>query len=588
MSRRLTVRVASVTAVGAVAALALGAGGATAQAASGPVVSVYPSPGDRYELPGTQIAFRGIPANRLGAITVVGSKTGTHRGRIAADSDGDGGSFMPTRRFAAGETVTVRTHLRVAGAPSGTFHFAIEHPRKPLTSAPLPLVHSGDIQRFRANPGLKPASVAVTENRAPASDGDIFVAPQFGPVQNGPMILNQNGRLVWFAPLPSKAMLATDFREQRLHGQPVLTWWQGTMKSGSGRGEGVILNQRYQQIATVRAANGLQMDLHEFLVTNGGDAWIIAVSPMKIPSVGRTIENGVVQEIDIKTGLVLFQWDGMDHVPPSHSYLWGIHTPGHVLDPWHLNSISLDGTDPVVSMRNMSAVVKLDHSTGAVDWTLGGKDSSFAMGPGTSTFFQHNALFHGSNQLTMFDNGGAPPRAHAYSRGVRVAIDPKTRRVKLIAQYQHAPQLASNFEGNLQPLAHGDVFMGWGQQPDFSQDAADGAQIFSAYFPSGTSTYRAYRFSWRGQPSTPPALAVDRGPGDLVTFYASWNGATDVAAWRVLTGGSPTTLAPRGQRAKSSFQTVLRIHTAHPYVAVQALGRSGKVLGTSVVKKLGG
>jgi Arylsulfotransferase (ASST) len=586
VSPRLTVRVLCLAVVVAAAGAALGTSVAGA-VTTGPVVAVYPSPGDRYETPETQIAFRGVSVSKIGAIKVVGSETGVHAGRIVADSDGDGGSFIPVKPFHGRETVTVSTHLRIAGAPSGTFHFGIEQPRRPLTAAPLPLVRSAAVQHFRANPGLNPASVTVTENRAPASDGDIFVTPQFGPLQNGPMILNQNGRLVWFRPMPSKEMLAADLRVQRLHGRPVLTWWQGTMKAGSGRGVGVILDQRYQQVATVRAANGLQMDLHEFLVTNQGDAWILAVSPMHLPGVGRTVENGVVQEIDIKTGLVLFQWDSMDHVLPRYSYLWGPKTPGHILDPWHLNSISLDGSDPVISMRNMSAVVKLDHLTGTVDWTLGGKHSSFAMGAGTSSVFQHDALFHGSNQLTIFDNGGAPPRAHTYSRGVRVAINAKTHSVRLIGEYRHAPQLAANFEGNVQPLSHGDVFLGWGQQPDFSQDTAAGAQVFSAHFPSGTSTYRAYRFGWRAQPATAPAVAVARGPGDLLTLFASWNGATDVAAWRVLTGGSPSALQGREHRARTGFQTVLRIHTRHRYVAVQALGRSGKVLATSAIKQLG-
>jgi hypothetical protein len=586
VSRRLSSRVRRGV-LGTVVAVLTCAAPAVAAAARGPVVSAYPSPGDRYELPHTQIAFRGISRARLGAVKVVGSKTGRHAGRIVADSDGHGASFLPRRRFAVGETVTVTTRRDIAGARSGRFRFRIEHPRRALSAAPLPLVPGNAVQHFRANPGLEPATVAVTRDAAPASDGDIFVSPQYGPIQNGPMILNPRGRLVWFRPLPSNEMLATDFRVQRLFGRKVLTWWQGTSKSGSGRGEGIILDQHYRQIATVHAANGVQMDLHEFLVTNQGDAWIIASSPIGLPGLRRTVENSVVQEIDIRTGLVLFQWDAIDHVPPTDSFLWGRQIPGHVINPWHVNSISLDGPDPVISMRNTSAVYKLDRSTGAIDWVLGGKHSSFAMGPGTRTFFQHDALFHGSDQLTMFDNGGAPPRAHTYSRGVRVAIDAKSRSVSLVAQYQHGPPLASNFEGNVQPLPHDNVFMGWGQQPYFSQDTATGGQDFSAYFPSGTTTYRAYRFSWTAQPTSLPALAVSRD-GDLVSLYASWNGATDVVSWRALTGATPGTLAPGVARVKRGFETVLQIHTGARYVAVQALGRSGNVLATSATKALGG
>jgi hypothetical protein len=189
--------------------------------------------------------------------------------------------------------------------------------------------------------------------------------------------------------------------------------------------------------------------------------------------------------------------------------------------------------------------------------------------------------------LTMFDNGGAPPRAHKNSRGIRVAINTRTHTTRLVAEYRHAPELASNFEGNLQPLPHGDVFLGWGQQPFFSEDTASGSQDFSADFPSGTSSYRAYRFDWNAEPATPPALALSRGPGGLLTAYASWNGATDVASWRILAGPSPSALIPLAGRVRTGFETMLTLHTRQPYVALQALGLSGKVLATSPVKKLG-
>jgi Arylsulfotransferase (ASST) len=392
--------VAAAAALSAVSLIALGSAGTPAMVSAAPqrpAVSVYPTPGDRYELPHTQISFRGIAPSKIGSVVVVGSRTGAHAGLLVAHSDGNGASLVFARPFAPGERVTVTTGLNVIGASNGTFSFGIEHPGPPLPGTPLPRAKgSGGVQRFRTNPGLRPAAVLVTKNRTPASDGDIFVAPQFGPQQNGPMIVDPNGNLVWFEPFPvSQSTLVTDFRVQHLFGQKVLTWWQGSINTGSGRGYGVILDQHYRQIATVQAANGVQMDLHEFLVTNQGQAWIIAIAPMRLPGVRRTVQNGVVQEIDIKTGLVLFQWDSMDHVPPSSSYRWGPKIGGRVLGPWHINSISLDTSgNPVISMRNTNAVYDIERSTGRINWQLGGKHSSFRMGPGTSTAFQHDAIIH--------------------------------------------------------------------------------------------------------------------------------------------------------------------------------------------------
>ena len=78
-----------------------------------------PEPGTSYALPQTQITFRGIPAGQIGHITVVGSSSGAHSGVIDADSDGDGGSFMPSTPFTPSETVTVTTGLNVIGGSGG-------------------------------------------------------------------------------------------------------------------------------------------------------------------------------------------------------------------------------------------------------------------------------------------------------------------------------------------------------------------------------------------------------------------------------------------------------------------------------------
>jgi hypothetical protein len=87
----------------------------------------------------------------------------------------------------------------------------------------------------------------------------------------------------------------------------VLTWFQ--ISNGAGGGEGVIYNARYQQIATVTPANGYAVD---FLITPWNTALILADRPgtADVTSLGlsahQPVNDGVVQEIDIKTGKLLF------------------------------------------------------------------------------------------------------------------------------------------------------------------------------------------------------------------------------------------------------------------------------------------
>lgn len=567
----------------AVVVLAVAAWTATGNAwaaAASPAVTVFPIPGSRYSRPETQISFRGAAGGAIGPVTVVGSATGLHAGHVEVDSDRDGASFLPTKRFIAGETVTVSTHLPVLGAQNGKFSFRIANVAPLITCASLPAIpvaRPGDIQHFRSRPDLRPASVIVTADRAPVSNGDIFLGPQNGPVQNGPMILGPHGKLVWFMPIPvSRNIYANDVRVADLQGQQVLTWWQGCRASlGIGRGDDIIVNRAYQRIDTVKAGNGLDADSHEFLLTPTGDAYITANSPVRVPGLPGTTIDWVVQEIDVRTGLVLFEWHALDHVPPTASYFG---PP----DPYHMNSISLtpDG-NLLVSMRNTSAVYEIDRGTGRVLWTLGGKYSSFRMGAGTRTWEQHDAVAQPDGTVTVFDNGGGPPFLRSQSRGIHERLDTRTMTATLIREYDHSPPQSSFFEGGVQLLADGDAFLGWGGQPFFSEYDATGKQVFDAHFNAPIRSYRAFRFKWRGQPLTRPALAVSSGAGLSIALYGSWNGATDVGAWRVLAGPQIHALKPFATAPKVGFETVIRVRTTARYVAVQALDVNGRTLGTS-------
>jgi hypothetical protein len=95
-------------------------------------------------------------------------------------------------------------------------------------------------------------------------------------------------------------------------------------------------------------------------------------------------------------------------------------------------------------------------------------------------------------------------------------------------------------------------------------------------------SYRAFRSPWWGQPSTPPSISVSATPRGT-RVYASWNGATDVATWRVLAGPSTTAgLAPLGSFTNAHFESTTWVPSMQSYFAVQALDAHGNVLGTSV------
>lgn len=580
--RRLSAIAALVVAGAALASLAVG-GSSHAE-----TVSVFPVPGSRVAPPQAQVVFRGIPASELGPIVVTGSRSGRHAGRVLADSDGRGGSFLPSRPFSPGERVTVRVrqHLLAHGrsfsftvaTPAGS---APHIPPAPASRAP------NDVLSFRSRPDLQPPAVKITNGSAPADQGDIFLTPEHGPIQSGPEIVAADGSLVWFHPLPA-GQVATNLQVQHYRGEPVLTWWQGYMGAGVGEGEGMVLDSSYHQVALVHAANGLSADLHEFQLTPQGTALITAYYPVwwdarSVHGPRQTLVfDCVVQEIDVKTGLLLFQWDSLDHVPLTDSYEPLPRDRGHPFDYFHVNSIQRDADgNLIISARNTWAAYKVAGDTGRVIWTLGGKRSSFKLPAGAAFAFQHDVRVRsrGDRIVTVFDDGAGPPIVHRESRGLTLKLNPRNRTGTILQADNHDPPLVTEYEGDLQQLPNGLHFLGWGSLPFFSEFDGAGNMVLDGRFVGGNTSYRAYRFAWSGRPATAPNV-VGVTSGDNAYVYASWNGATDVASWQVLAGDSPDALQTAGSGARQGFETGFTIPAA-PYVAVRALDAAGRVLSTS-------
>ncbi len=555
-------------------------------------VTISPLAGSRDAVSRTQISFLGVPAASLSAISVVGSRSGRHSGRLEPYSQGNGASFVPSRPFVEGERVTVRARLSVGGSSRtllDSFAIAREDPVNPI---PVP-IHPGSAaqeQHFASRPDLRPPIVRVTSNSPASAAGDVFAAPYAGPGAAGPMIFDQSGQLVWFHPLPA-GVAAANLRVQQYLGKPVLTWWQGHIAFPFGQGEDVVDDGSYTTIARVRAGNGLHADLHEFQLTPSGTALITAYRAIRCnlaalggPAWGA-VTDGVMQEIDVASGLVMFEWTSLDHVDLRDSYEHASSSSTEwPFDFFHINSIDLDPDGSLlVSGRNTWAAYDIDPHSGRILWRLGGRASSFAEGPGTQTAFQHDARVLANGSISMFDNGAAPD-VHKQSRGVVLTLDLQKRTVRLARQLIHGPPLLAYSQGDVQALPNGSAFFGWGQQPYFSEYGALGEVLFDAHFPRYEQSYRAFLQLWTGAPAHPPQFSFAPGTdGAAGLVYASWNGATQVASWQVLAGPSPTSMQPVTQAPRTGFETVVVVPagTTGPYLAVHALDAEGRSLGVS-------
>jgi hypothetical protein len=364
-----------------------------------------------------------------------------------------------------------------------------------------------------ATPTAPPPLTILTSSPFVAQGGDFFISP-FGDQStyaNGPEIVNSQGDVLWFKSVPTGEE-ASDFRVQSYRGQPVLTYWQGTGLGGLASGTDYILNDHFQQIATVNAGNGLSADGHEFLITPWNTALILSytTTTADLTSIGgpadQTVINGVVQEINIATGQVLFQWNSEDHVPFSQSEQ---PLPASASTPWdwfHINAIKLDTNgNLLIDARDTWTTYEVNPNSGNILWQLGGKDSSFKLqaAPGqvldsANEIFawQHDPEALGNNTYTFFDNDSTGTPLLPYSRAVTVKLSPWTKVATLVASDNQPEGLSAASQGNAQTTPHGNLVVGWGALPYFSEFSPSGQLIFNAELPAGVNTYRAYQFPW--------------------------------------------------------------------------------------------
>jgi hypothetical protein len=525
--------------------------------------------------------------------------------------------------------------LAVFSAGCGTSQARQSNPQSdpPSLCATKPAATSGksagsvtsgrNVWSFKSAPSLHPMKVTVNTRRAGTAPGQILVAPFSASKmvgQTGSLITDNSGHPIWFRPLSSANLQNADFTVQTYHNaqagtsQPVLTWWQGTLAlpptytnlpAGAPEPGGCyyIYDTHYRLIRTVSARNGFGADEHEFTLTPQGDALFVAskkvsmdLRPYGGPKQGA-VEDSEVQEINLATGKLVFSWDIMKHVSLADSKVKAssASSSGGVWDAFHMNSVDQGPNGQLlVSARNMWAIYDVSKKTGKILWQLGGQKSDFTFASNARFYWQHDARFRPGNGISMFDDGccnlpkGKPEQQ---SHGLILSLDFRTHNATAVATFYHKPALHSPTQGNLQVLPNGNVFIGWGQSPYYSEynaagnSAGNGAKnlLYDAKIPGSNISYRAFRQVWTGTPYYPPALAV-RSSGGRRTVYASWNGSTQTTAWQVLAGPSAGSLSVvAGRVTRSGFETAITTNNRGPYFQVKALNAAGKVLRASQV-----
>lgn len=403
---------------------------------------------------------------------------------------------------------------------------------------------------------------------------------------------------------------------------------------GWALGHGVILDQSYRIVDSVEAGGPqAATDMHEFILLPDGRSALLTVykrhqwdlSDWGIQNGLGWIQEGRFQEVDVKTGEVIFEWGSLDHVNPdeSNTFPSTTETSGNGWDkesPWdyfHINSIDKNKEgDYLISARHTSCIYKINGKTGEVMWRLHGNKPSFQNLDGFTFAYQHDARFIVDNRqetvLSLFDNASNRyNETKDHSAGMIVHIDHVEKTARLLKEYATPDKRLSHSQGNMQVLDgrtgvdnqyFGNVVLGWGNWAFWSESTADTAETiwYGKIAETGTMNYRAMKFNWTGKPLTKPAIWTfsktgasgdwDKGEEEKeggLSWFISWNGATEVTTWRLF-GSDESRNGPWtkvDEIPKRGFETIYREPSFYPYTFVEGLDSIGKVLAKSPAVK---
>ena len=258
--------------------------------------------------------------------------------------------------------------------------------------------------------------------------------------------------------------------------------------------------------------NTYALDWHDHVILGDGH-YIVGVVGAKtvsnipsLPGQSLFVSGAGLQEIN--AGAAVFSWLSTDH--PE---LYACSTEdnnfaannGAEYALW--NSLAVDGdANWIASFRHLDAVLKINRTSGAVSWILGGPCDQFGLSAAQKFSHQYDARRAPDGRLTLFDDNVAG----GVSRALAFNLDEAGK--TLVTSNPALPGFAaftsdahSSFSlGSAQLFADGKVLVGWGVfsglLADVSEfDTASSALSFhltlqpSAY-TNGYFSYRARKF----------------------------------------------------------------------------------------------
>ncbi len=311
----------------------------------------------------------------------------------------------------------------------------------------------------------------------------------------------------FFIPYPLRYSIIFD-----RHGVPI--WWRHTTARDTRvlPGGNVLWFQRKMNRWEVHRLDGslvrvlpavdLTADPHDLQPLGNGDYLVgayVTEHHVDTSAYGGSSDADVLNtELQQVTpgGELAWDWSSKGHISLAETGRWWPHVTSHAengYDALHWNSIEPDGGSVIASFRNLDAVYKIDKTSGAIVWKLGGTTTPESLGvkgdPRHYTFGgQHDARLLSDGSLTVFDDRTELP--NEVPRAVHYRINERNGTAKLLESISDRAVPASSCCGSARRLRNGSWLVDWGRNPT-KQGVSNGV---GAYEPNGR---RAFLLSFR-------------------------------------------------------------------------------------------
>lgn len=350
----------------------------------------------------------------------------------------------------------------VAWGKGGT----VEGEPRALTTGALPT----DLPHFSAS-GTGPAPGYV-----------VFAAGRYG------VVIDNSGRVVWYRHFENGAGLSFMAEPNGHYALRPPTPAAGDIEPW------LEVDPSGAVTRTLTCARGLQPRPHDLLIDPDGSYLILCDESrtMDLSAAGGVTNarvTGTVLQRVSANGSLLFEWNPFDHLAITD--LAASERTGATVNWTHGNAFDRD-TDGnyILSFRSLNEITKIDATTGAVIWRLGGERNEFTF-PGQAMpafVHQHGLRVGGDGTLLLLDNIGD----RLASRAERYAIDPVQHVARLVQSYSSLPSVVTEIGGSVQRVAGGHTLVSFGTAGRVEEYDADGRVVWHIVGNAGY-VFRAQR-----------------------------------------------------------------------------------------------